>query len=411
MPSLRTVGSCLTIRSGGGWGSLFGVPFLAAGLWTAGQVLSAIHTGGTALTAMGGPLMALVALVFIATGGTLVFGRRWMIIDSGTRVVLKRWGWLWPMYTQRHELSDFTLVTFGLERGDSDSPDRFPVALASMSGAQLVLGKPTGYAEARSWASSVAAHLNLPIEDRSTDHVTRLTAAQANQPFIARTEARWIEADEVSRPPDARSDVRFDGHTATIRIPRPRRHPTLAWLQLIPVAAFVWWFVPLGRLSRDLAPSSGFDSPLAWVLIILFCMLPAVVVVSALLRSHVGHTIVTVSPTQGVEVAERRRYRTQVIASIPPDAVLDVDFSTDESARAHVMRTTEDDLRARGGPHAPQAARSGARYALEVISRFARSRGVIVKGRDGLTAFGHHLDDAEVRYLHSVVRRTLLGRY
>jgi hypothetical protein len=35
---------------------------------------------------------------------------------------------------------------------------------------------------------------------------------------------------------------------------------------------------------------------------------------------------------------------------------------------------------------------------------------VIVKARGGLTTFGQDLDDDEIRYLHAVVRRALIGR-
>ena len=42
------------------------------------------------------------------------------------------------------------------------------------------------------------------------------------------------------------------------------------------------------------------------------------------------------------------------------------------------------------------------------LTRFARGKGVIIKTRTGLTTFGAGLDDAEVRYLHSIIRRTLI---
>jgi hypothetical protein len=42
------------------------------------------------------------------------------------------------------------------------------------------------------------------------------------------------------------------------------------------------------------------------------------------------------------------------------------------------------------------------------LARFARGKGITVKTRTGLTTFGEGLDDAEVRYLHSLVRRTLI---
>jgi hypothetical protein len=47
---------------------------------------------------------------------------------------------------------------------------------------------------------------------------------------------------------------------------------------------------------------------------------------------------------------------------------------------------------------------------MTAASKWSKGRGVIVKSRQGLTTFGQGLDDDEIRYLHSVVRRALLGR-
>lgn len=104
-------------------------------------------------------------------------------------------------------------------------------------------------------------------------------------------------------------------------------------LQLAPLVAFVWFFAPFSDLFGRAAPDWFSDSPLAWVLAVFLGVLPMILVVSLWLRPHVGHTIVTVSPTQGIQVAERLLYRTRVIASISADCILDVDFSTDQSAR------------------------------------------------------------------------------
>jgi hypothetical protein len=45
---------------------------------------------------------------------------------------------------------------------------------------------------------------------------------------------------------------------------------------------------------------------------------------------------------------------------------------------------------------------------LLTLARFGKGKGVTVKARTGLTTFGAGLDEAEVRYLHSIVRRALI---
>jgi hypothetical protein len=46
---------------------------------------------------------------------------------------------------------------------------------------------------------------------------------------------------------------------------------------------------------------------------------------------------------------------------------------------------------------------------LLVLARFVKSGGITVKTTRGLTTFGEGLEDEEVRYLHSIIRRTLQG--
>jgi len=47
---------------------------------------------------------------------------------------------------------------------------------------------------------------------------------------------------------------------------------------------------------------------------------------------------------------------------------------------------------------------------LATAARWAKGRGVIVKSRRGLTSFGQHLADDEIRYLHAIVRQALVAR-
>jgi hypothetical protein len=46
---------------------------------------------------------------------------------------------------------------------------------------------------------------------------------------------------------------------------------------------------------------------------------------------------------------------------------------------------------------------------LAALSRLVQGRGLTVKTRQGLATFGQGLADDEIRYLHSMVRRALVG--
>ena len=220
----------LQIREGGGVISVFGLPFFAAGLFLLATVLRIVPVGNAgSLPGYAWPLMALMALLFTAVGGTLVFGRSWTTLDIGRRSVTKQWGLLVPFRQRTFPIDRYSGVRLGFVEGDSDSADRFPVELKAKSGANLPVCHFTTYGESRACAAAVAQHLRLDLEDASTDHPIRLSGSQADRSF---QDALWRERkprEATSRPPDARSDVSTEADTTRIVIPRPRAHPlTLA---------------------------------------------------------------------------------------------------------------------------------------------------------------------------------------
>ena len=60
------------------------------------------------------------------------------------------------------------------------------------------------------------------------------------------------------------------------------------------------------------------------------------------------------------------------------------------------------------GPSASTTVSPRVERIVAALVRFAKSKGVTIKTRTGLTTFGQGLDDEEVRWLHSVVRRALV---
>ena len=90
------------------------------------------------------------------------------------------------------------------------------------------------------------------------------------------------------------------------------------------------------------------------------------------LKSRRGWTAVQVSPA-GVHVDERGFWRTKRKASFKASEIVDVDFGVQES-----------------------------------MDRFAKGRGITIKATTGLEAVGAGLADDEIRYLHALIRRTLL---
>lgn len=77
-------------------------------------------------------VLGLMSLVFLGLGSALVFGRRWLTLDTGTGSLIRRYGLFIPMKNRERSLGNFSAVVIAFEL-DADSPDRYPVRLKARS--------------------------------------------------------------------------------------------------------------------------------------------------------------------------------------------------------------------------------------------------------------------------------------
>jgi len=350
--------------------------------------------------------MAFMALVFTGVGGTLVFGRAWTTLDMTRRLVIKQWGPLVPVHERTYPLTGYSAVTLGFVRGDSDTADRFPIGLKAQSGTTLPLCSFTTFAQSRECAIAVARHLHLDVEDSTTDHRVRVTPADAERSLQER--ASEIQDASPAQPANARSTVTREPDGVRIEIPLPRMSPIGLFFGVIPLiipVIVVPWLTNFFRRTNT-------PNAIEWVFISLFILgfavLPAMTVFNGFRRSRRGGTFVHVS-RRGIEIQERGAWRTRSTASIEASDILDVDYSTRESAAASARAEAEEKAIESTGLSSAEVGRRAERLAAW-LAKFARGHGLTVKTRTGLTSFGAGLDDDEIRYLHSIVRRTLHGR-
>jgi hypothetical protein len=346
--------------------------------------------------------------MFSLVGGGLTFGRSWTTVDATQRLVTKELGLLVPMRRETHRLEDYTAVTLEFQEGDSDTADRYPVGLKGRSGQDLQLWTSAQYADARACAAAVAEHLQLELEDASTDHPVRLKGAHSDVPLRDRLQHEAQEAD-VPRPSDARSIVTPTPDGAQIVIPKPRLHPVALAISLIPAVMVVVVFEPAGGFFRQTQTPDRVGWIVLGFLFVGFVFLPLSTVLHAFVRSRRGRTIVVAS-RDGVRIDERGVWRTKTLASLAAPQILDVDFSTKTSLVDSAKRAAEQ--RARDAGHSVEPSSTAAERVEKIVdglSRFATGKGVTIKTRQGLTTFGRGLPEAEIRYLHSVVRRALAG--
>jgi hypothetical protein len=397
----------LQIREGGGCMSGFGIPFFVAGVFLFLSLLGIVPvSNANELPTLAWPLLMLMAIAFTTVGGVLVFGRSWTTIDRAQHEVIKQMGLIVPLHQRTIPLDGYTAIRLGFVEGDSDTSDKFPVALKRSTGPDLVLWNATVYEQARACAGALGDLLHLDIEDATTDHAVRLPADQIDLPLRERLRTESGLFDDVSRPRDARSQVTRASDTVTIVIPLSRTHWLWLAAGLIPLAVVAAVGPAFARFFRQ----SQTPDPVAWVflgfLTLFFGILPTLTALNAFLRSRRGATILEISK-QGVRIRQRGAWTTRTTVSLDASDILDVDYTSRESALASAKRATEQQIMQSYPDHA-EAAGPRVERLVAALTRFVTNKGLTIKTRKGLTTVGRGLDDEEIRYLHSLIRRVLI---
>lgn len=154
---------------------LFGVPFLAVGLYL-GSILVGGFLHPSEMTMAGWTLLPVVTLAFLAPGWALMLMRKRVVIDAGARVALDETNFL--IYTKRtstHLPAD-TQVVLRVERGSGGTNSRNPLywihvhLITDTAEVLLAMFADREKAEARAFASRVAAFLRTDVQDRIVDH-------------------------------------------------------------------------------------------------------------------------------------------------------------------------------------------------------------------------------------------------
>ena len=387
--------------------SMFGLPFFGAGVFLFLSLFGIVPVSNAdELPALAWPLLVLMAIAFTTVGGVLVFGRSWTTVDRAQREVIKQMGLIVPLHQRTIPLDGYTAIRLGFVEGDSDTSDKFPVALKGSTGPDLVLWNATLYEQARACAGAIGELLHLDIEDATTDHAVRLASGQIDLPLRERLRTESGLADDVSRPRDARSQVTRAGDTVAIVIPLPRTHWLWIAAGLIPLTVVAVISPGFARFFRQ----SQTPDPIAWIflgfLTLFFGILPTMTALNAFVRSRRGATIVEISKL-AVRIRQRGAWTTRTTTTLDASDILDVDYTSRESAIASATRATEQQIMQSYPDHA-EAARPRVERVVASLTRFVTNKGLTIKTRKGLTTVGQGLDDEEIRYLHSVIRRALI---
>ncbi len=208
----------LEMRGGGGLLMLFGIPFLAAGLF--------VIASGLGLLPGKDHMPALIAVpfggIFALAGSLIVFGRRGCTMDR-SRGVIQYWsGLLAPMFRKTHRIEDIQQVTLTKEvrRSDRSSYTVYPVRLLG-DGIKLEIGETQRYEKSRRLAEQLAEFLSLPLADSSSGEVVIREPEDLNTPLRERL-VREGEEPLPEPPAHLESRILRRGNAVRIEIPPAR---------------------------------------------------------------------------------------------------------------------------------------------------------------------------------------------
>ena len=403
---LKKGADTLEMTSGGGFLSLFGIPFLLAGLF-----IMQIPLGLIPVEQEGEPWMRLFFPVFggifAVVGAGLVFGRYGLILDRTRGRMVQWWGLLVPMKRKEYLLEVIRQVDLDLSRGDSDSANTWPVTISGAGIPKpIIVTQPTEYTEARRFAEELSRFLNKPLVDSSTGERVTRDADHLDESYRDRVRRTGeASAPLPPEPPEMRTRVEHTGEGYVFHIPGP----PLKWFHYIPVAislaiagSVAFFFLPailtlpIPEIARYLA------------LGLIGLVFVAVPVLSALLHVlRLKNQFERVTVTKAFLRVETLKEGKRSTVEVPVDELEDL---TAPSMRS-VMDTLEVPgkkkvfLEDTGTPRMPDG-RPVPRFLLSLI-KLAGSRGITARSDKTVVEFAQGLEEAETRYLFALIRKKI----
>ena len=214
--------SKLKFTSGGGFFSLFGLPFLLAGL---GVIFAGLS--GKLTMEGGGPASPFFYLpfggVFATVGACLVFGRAGTTLDADRRVLSTWWGLMFPFKKTDYDWDDFdwVRVTKKVVRSDKSTRITYPVELTGPKAEDVTVETLSGALEGRRVAEQVAKFMNLGLRDQSRGSEVVREAGTLDETVRERILRLGLDLKLEAPPSDAKSTLDTSSSGASFDIPAP----------------------------------------------------------------------------------------------------------------------------------------------------------------------------------------------
>jgi hypothetical protein len=395
----------LEIRSGGGCISIFGLPFLLAGVFIMQIPLGIIpvQRSGT-LPAI---FVVLIGSVFAAVGTCLVFGRSGSILDRSRGRIIQWYGLLVPMKRTEYLLESVGQVEINFASGDSKSAATWPVTLAGESIAKPIsVSQPTSFIEARQVAEELARFLRKPLVDYSTGEKVTHDPEHLDESYRDRVR-RTGEAVSFlpPEPPNMRAQLERTGEGLIINIPasaNSRFQYIPVYFSLIFAGGVAWFFLrpilmfTMPEFIRNIF--LGFFG-------LFFIAAPVISALRTVYRQKKEFERITV--TKAFLRLEALKQGKSITMEIPTAELEDLLASTTRGAMntIEVSGMKKVSLGDTGTPRMPDG-RPVPRFLVSLM-KMVGSRGITARSDKTLIGFAAGLDEAEVTWLFALIRKTI----
>jgi hypothetical protein len=396
----------LEIRSGGGCISIFGLPFLLAGLFVMQMPLGVIPLKESPGT-LPSIFVVLFGAVFATVGAALVFGRSGIILDRSRGHIIQWYGLLVPMKRTEYLFDSIRRVEMNFSSGDSDSPATWPVKLSGEGLTRPIsVLQPTSFTEARQLAEELARFLRKPLVDSSTGETIIRDHDHLDESYRDRMRRT---GEDVSfpppEPPAVRSRVERTGDGLIIQIPEQAKSAIHYLPLLFPLvfAGIVAWFFLPAILSR------GMPDLFRYIFLgfigLFFIAGP---VVSALRGAyHLKKEFEQVTVTKAFLRVEALKQGKRTTAEIPVSELEDLVAPAIRGSinTIEVPGMKKVSLGDTGTPRMPDG-RPVPHFLLSLI-KMVGSKGIIARSDKTVIEFARGLDEAEVAWIFALIRKTI----
>jgi predicted PurR-regulated permease PerM len=399
----------LRITRGGGCISVFGMPFLLAGIFVTLIGLQVIRVDNASeVPIWAWPVIILMGVVFTCVGGALVFGRTWITIDTGSGSVSEVKGLITPIKRQNFRLAEFDSITLDFIAGDSDSADTYEVNLKKISGGKLKLSSSAQYSDSYEKAVFLAEFMKMTLQDSSTEN-TAVLKPEDLEHSLKSSLSRHSDALKAAYPP-VNMKCRISEDLGGLKIEIPSSGFGLSgFIPLIIAAGVTWYFfenfVPFFKHTNTPAPVTFFFT--AFVLIF-FLLLPVLSFIKSVIRSMRNSAVLRIMPGE-LELTRIDALNKKVV-KIPVQDITDMDYSTSLNRKATLITAQEKRNGGTGKNYANTLSPDSRAFKfIQFMSSFVLSKGIIIKTRKDIYTFAQGLPDNEVLYIFSLIAGRLKG--